>query len=386
MSNTYLLALLPLLLPISFAQQPGNFSLKLSTSSSSCIILSQLTIPSADSPVTLQASIPICSNSSPPADDGSGKRNVTWPLTEEGSGAASSLAIYGNIDQGDGDLVEAGCVMELSIDQVQYLLGRDLSWNPQDQLWDNGEDGYVMNGTTGGALTCSDAVATLLPSNAQLPNPYTVSADDDAWSTAIILDTSSNSSISASESSSEFSASNESTSSSSTSAQISGTTVTSSSTASSADSSATDDGSGKSGTSSSAQQSTASSSAVSTSSYSSSTAEQNETTVNTSQTSSSFDAASTTSSDIVGVEASSIASSSSSVLSSSSSSSTETVPTSASTTSTLPSSTQKGVTTTAPNTSASSSSDGSCVPVTITQVQIVTVSAGSERRWWMYRD
>ncbi|ODO08464.1 hypothetical protein L198_00194 [Cryptococcus wingfieldii CBS 7118] len=384
MSNTYLFALLFLLLPISFAQQAGNFSLKLSTSSSSCIILSQLTIPSADSPVTLQASIPICSDSSPLADDGSGERNVTWPLAEEGSSAASSLAIYGNIDKGDGDLVEAGCVMELSIDQVQYLLGRDLSWNPQDQLWDNGGDGYVMNGTTGGTLTCSDAVATLLPANAQLPNPYRVSADDDAWSTAITLDTSSDSPISASESSSESSASSETTSSSSTSAQISRTTVTSSSTASSAESSATDDGSGESGTSSSAQQSTASSSAISTSSYSSSTSEQNELTVKTSQTSSSFDAASITSSDIVGVEASSIASSSSSVLSSSSSSSTETVPTSASTT--LPSSTQKAVTTTAPSTSASSNSDGSCVPVTITQVQTVTVSAGSERRWWMYRD
>lgn len=54
----------------------------------------------------------------------------------ESTAAASGLAIYGKTraTKDGGGKATAGCVMELTIDQVQYLLGRNLSWNPQNEL------------------------------------------------------------------------------------------------------------------------------------------------------------------------------------------------------------------------------------------------------------
>ncbi|WVQ77767.1 hypothetical protein IAR50_007457 [Cryptococcus sp. DSM 104548] len=342
MPTTYLLALLPLvLLPTSLAQQPGNF------------------------PQTIHH-LPILHHPLP-------THNPLPQLALHTSSLHPHLLLF--LPSGGGWFCREEHYVASDIDQVQYLLGRDLSWNPQNLLLDNEEGEYVMYGTTGGALTCSDAVTSLLPSVTQLPNPYTISADDDAWYTAITLNTSSSddlisSSVSASASESTALSETRTDVSSNTSVSSSETSAALSSTASTSESSATSEGSGFT------------------------TAEQDETTVQPTQNSLSSDAVSTTSSDILGVKAlsssvtsspSSTSSSSPSVTSSDSASTDTAATSSQSVTSSFSSSSsaQEAAATTAPkstSTSASSDNEGSCVPVTITQVQIVTVGAGSERR------
>ncbi|WVO17206.1 hypothetical protein L204_104898 [Cryptococcus depauperatus] len=169
---------------IVLAQQPGKFTLKTTTTTSACILLSQLTEAPGVKPV-LQAFLPICSNSSPYPSDKTGTV-VKWPLSEEGTAAASRLAIYGLLEE-DNNYAKAGCVMELSINQVQYLLGRSLDWNPQNLLWDNGGNGFVMNGTSGAALSCGKDSA-LLSDSLKLPNPFKVKAEDAIWQTLITIE------------------------------------------------------------------------------------------------------------------------------------------------------------------------------------------------------
>lgn len=73
---------------------------------------------------------PICPGSS---------SSVNWPLTNNGNGAGSSMAFYGNIKNG-----KPSCVMSLSQMQAMYLLGRDLEWRGSE-LWDNTQGGPVSD-------------------------------------------------------------------------------------------------------------------------------------------------------------------------------------------------------------------------------------------------
>jgi hypothetical protein len=79
---------------------------------------------------------PICPLTAPnpsAADD----QQVEWPLSSDGDGAESSLAIFGDLPGGDGDTSRPGCIMKLSQMQVAYLLGRDLQWDSSvGEVWD----------------------------------------------------------------------------------------------------------------------------------------------------------------------------------------------------------------------------------------------------------
>jgi len=78
---------------------------------------------------------------------------VHWPLANnaaDGDSLASQLLIYGQVEhraeRTDLHMAQAGCVMRLSADQAQYLLGRSLTWNNGlQELWDNTGDGFVLN-------------------------------------------------------------------------------------------------------------------------------------------------------------------------------------------------------------------------------------------------
>ena len=151
-----LLSILPLLflLPAS-AQNTGqwnmNASIPLSNpATSGCIILAQLT---NSTPPVLQALQPICpSTSTVPTNPATGA-SVHWPLANnaaDGDSLASQLLIYGQVEhraeRTDLHMAQAGCVMRLSADQAQYLLGRSLTWNNGlQELWDNTGDGFVLN-------------------------------------------------------------------------------------------------------------------------------------------------------------------------------------------------------------------------------------------------
>ncbi|KAK8849716.1 hypothetical protein IAR55_005051 [Kwoniella newhampshirensis] len=185
-----LLALMALAVPFGVhAHQPGSWHMNITGPKSSspisthsgCIILSQLIVPSTDQ-AKLQSSFPLCPSTSvfpsPP------NQTVNWPLSSQGGGADSSLLIYSNLseDEAAAKQIRAGCVMELTLDQVQYLLGRELGWNAtNDRLWDFTEGEYVMNGTTGGPLECTTG-GSLLPDVMRLPSPYAYNITDAQWS------------------------------------------------------------------------------------------------------------------------------------------------------------------------------------------------------------
>jgi hypothetical protein len=119
-----------LLLSPARAQFDGTWHLNVTTRDSGapgagCIILAQIATLSA--PDTITAMKPICPPTAPnPSVDGG--EAVSWPLSEDGDGALSSLVVYGDLPGGDGDPMRPGCVMFLEQMQVAYLLGRDLQW------------------------------------------------------------------------------------------------------------------------------------------------------------------------------------------------------------------------------------------------------------------
>ena len=161
MISKTLYSLLPLLTTfhLASAQNTGHWTLNASTpesnpTASGCLILAQLTSPTADtSPPILQALIPICPSTSTVPSNPSTGITVPWPIAAnagDGNGLSSQLLLYGQIEhkaeRTDIHMAQAGCVMKLSADQAQYLLGRSLTWNNGlQQLWDNTGNGFVLN-------------------------------------------------------------------------------------------------------------------------------------------------------------------------------------------------------------------------------------------------
>lgn len=126
--------------PLALAQSSGIIKF---SSTSACIIVAQ--IASLSSPSTISAMMPIC----PDSDDTA----IAWPLTTNGDGASSSIAIYAHTTATDGG-VSVGCVMGLSQMQAMYLLGRDLTWNDSaGTLYDNTAGGNLLDPTTYATIT-----------------------------------------------------------------------------------------------------------------------------------------------------------------------------------------------------------------------------------------
>lgn len=119
-------------------------------SGSGCIILAQ--IASVGSPDTLTAFKPVCPKSAPHPPPPGGE-TIQWPLTTEGDGVWSGLAIYADLPVGDGT-THPGCVMVLSQMQVAYLFRRELQWNSNlGYVYDFTADGFLRDPT--GADTLS---------------------------------------------------------------------------------------------------------------------------------------------------------------------------------------------------------------------------------------
>lgn len=135
----------------ALAQSPGTFNMNVTTHStgapgSGCIILAQIAIIS--SPNTITAMKPICPSTAPnPSSEGN--EVVPWPISADGDGAASDIAIYGNLPGGDGDTWKPGCVMTVTQQQVSYLLGRDLQWvSDLGKIYDWVGKGYLLDTET----------------------------------------------------------------------------------------------------------------------------------------------------------------------------------------------------------------------------------------------
>jgi len=152
-----LLSLLSLLAVLqgTSAQNTGHWTMNASTpesnpSASGCVILAQLT---DTTPPILQALAPICPSTSTVPTNPSDGMSVRWPLAAnagDGEGLKSQLLIYGQVahktERTDIHMAQAGCVMKLSADQAQYMLGRSLTWNNGlQELWDNTGNGFVLN-------------------------------------------------------------------------------------------------------------------------------------------------------------------------------------------------------------------------------------------------
>lgn len=145
-----LYAILPALILAgqAVAQLGGSWNIKVTTRDSGgagagCIILAQLSTLSA--PNTITAMKPICPPTAPnPSPEGG--QAVNWPLSEDGDGDASDLAVYGDLPGGDGDTTKPGCVMMITQRQVAYLWGRDLQWNSSmGAMFDNTDGGYLVD-------------------------------------------------------------------------------------------------------------------------------------------------------------------------------------------------------------------------------------------------
>jgi hypothetical protein len=132
----------------TLAQSPGTFTMNVTTHStgapgSGCIILAQIATLSA--PNTITAMKPICPPTAPNPSTQGGEV-IPWPLSADGDGAASDLAIYGNLPGGDGDTWKPGCVMMVNQRQVSYLLGRNLEWiSDTGQVLDMTGGGYLLD-------------------------------------------------------------------------------------------------------------------------------------------------------------------------------------------------------------------------------------------------
>ena len=158
---TKLLYSLPLLVLVTSQQSPGSWTMNAtfptaSPATAGCLVLAQLTL--SITPPIIQAMMPICPNAIDATTPGT---IITWPIADNagvGQGVASSMAIYADV-QSNSDRkglydARAGCVMSVSTNQVQYLLGRSLTWNNDlEELWDVVGHGPVMDGLKGGALT-----------------------------------------------------------------------------------------------------------------------------------------------------------------------------------------------------------------------------------------
>lgn len=97
----HLIALLAIS-PLAYAQSSGVITIR--NAGSSCILIAQ--VANLNSPATLTSLHPICPES--------GTQALDWPLTSGGDGAASGLAIYGDMNGGT-----PGCVMSMS--QMQAM-------------------------------------------------------------------------------------------------------------------------------------------------------------------------------------------------------------------------------------------------------------------------
>lgn len=88
---------------------------------------------------------------------------VQWPLSTDGDGAGSSLAIYADLPVGDGT-THPGCVMVLTQMQVAYLLGRELQWNTNlGQVWDFTGGGFLLDPAEFNTMTWYVLVPLLTP-------------------------------------------------------------------------------------------------------------------------------------------------------------------------------------------------------------------------------
>ena len=141
-----LLPLLSLLPSLALAQSGGTWHMNVTSpnptgAGSGCVILAQIATLTA--PNTITAMKPVCPKSAPnPAPPGG--ETVSWPLSTDGDGAGSSLAIYADLPVGDGT-THPKCVMVLSQMQVAYLLGRELQWNTNlGQVWDFTDGGFLL--------------------------------------------------------------------------------------------------------------------------------------------------------------------------------------------------------------------------------------------------
>jgi hypothetical protein len=131
-----------------------------SSGTSSCILLAQL--PTLSSPDTITALKPICGPASPFPTFGNPSESATltlttgvnWPLSNDGDGDFSSLAIYAQIDERG----VPGCVMYLRQMQVVYILGRDLEWRVGEgsarggRLYDRTAGDYITDPETVGPM------------------------------------------------------------------------------------------------------------------------------------------------------------------------------------------------------------------------------------------
>lgn len=147
MSLSSLFTVLCLLPTIALAQSGGTFKMNVTVPAdtnggSGCVVLAQIATLTA--PDTITAMKPVCPRSAPNPPPRGGE-TVQWPLSTDGDGAGSSLAIYGQIPVGDGR-THPRCVMVLSQMQVAYLLGRELQFNNNlDQIWDFTGSGFLLD-------------------------------------------------------------------------------------------------------------------------------------------------------------------------------------------------------------------------------------------------
>jgi len=135
----------------ALAQSPGTWTMNVTTHStgapgSGCIILAQIATLSA--PHTITAMKPICPPTAPNPTQQGGEV-VPWPMSADGDGASSDMAIYGNLPGGDGETWKPGCVMMVTQRQVTYLLGRSLEWvSDIGQVNDLTGKGYLLDPVT----------------------------------------------------------------------------------------------------------------------------------------------------------------------------------------------------------------------------------------------
>jgi hypothetical protein len=140
----------------ALAQLTGTWTMNVTTHStgapgSGCIILAQ--IATLSSPNTITAMKPICPPTAPNPSQQGGEA-VPWPLSADGDGPESWMAIYGNLPGGDGQTWKPGCVMMVSQQQVAYLLGRTLEWDADTgRVKDLTDMGWLLDPVTYAQMT-----------------------------------------------------------------------------------------------------------------------------------------------------------------------------------------------------------------------------------------
>ncbi|WWC73669.1 uncharacterized protein I206_107641 [Kwoniella pini CBS 10737] len=152
-----------------FSQSSGTINI---SSPQACIVIAQ--IAALQSPNSITSMLPICPES--------GSEAISWPMSSEGDGAASSVGVYAGIIHG-----KPNCVMSLSQMTAMYMLGRSLSWDEGGTLYDENGWEQVTDQSTQQALTCMPS-HLWLSSDLLLPDPATLPKDDPAWKQSISLD------------------------------------------------------------------------------------------------------------------------------------------------------------------------------------------------------